>query len=176
MGKYNAVAWLVDRHIAEGSGGRTAIRCEGESLTDAEVQREVLRAQHALGDRGVGAGDRVAMVVNDEPGFVAFYLAAMRSGAAPVPLSTMLTGPHLAAIVDDAQATLLVASAEHADRLDEADTAAGTVVIGGESWAAYDDRSELGVAATDESTMAFWLYSSGTTGMPKGVMHRHGSL
>ena len=100
----------------------------------------------------------------------------MRSGAIPVPLSTMLTGPELAAIVDDAQAALLVASAEHADRLDDVDTAAGTVVIGGESWVTYDDRSEIGVAATDESTIAFWLYSSGTTGLPKGVMHRHDSL
>jgi benzoate-CoA ligase len=176
VGNYNAAAWLLDRHVEEGRGERIAIRCRGESVSYAELQRQIFRAQHALADRGVGPGDRVALVVNDEPGFVAFFLGAMRSGAIPVPLSTMLTGPDLAAIVDDAQASLLVTSAEHADRLSGVATRTGAVVIGGDSWAVYDDRSAAPVAATDRSSGAFWLYSSGTTGVPKGVMHRHGSL
>ncbi len=116
------------------------------------------------------------MLVNDEPGFVAFFLGAMRSGAIPVPLSTMLTGPDIAAIVDDSQASLLVASAEHADRLADARTPSGAITIGLDSWDIYDDRSDAPVADTDESSPAFWLYSSGTTGSPKGVMHRHASL
>ena len=177
MGKYNAAAWLVDRHLDAGRGERIAIRCQGESLTYDEVQGEIFRAQHVLADRGVRPGDRVAMVVNDEPGFVAFFLGAMRSGAIPVPLSTMLTGPDLAAIVDDAQATMLVASIEHADRLGGSwPRRRAPWLLGGESWAAYDDRSEAPVADTDRSSSAFWLYSSGTTGVPKGVIHRHGSL
>ncbi len=176
VGYYNAAGWLIDRHLEDGRGDRIAIRCQGESLSYDAVQREVFRAQHALADRGVRPGDRVAMVVNDEPAFMAFFLGAMRSGAIPVPLSTMLTGPDLEAIVADAQASALVASAEHADRLSGAATPGGTVVIGGPSWSAYDDRSEVAVASTDEASIAFWLYSSGTTGTPKGVMHRHGSL
>jgi benzoate-CoA ligase family protein len=176
VGTYNAAAWLIDRHLEEGRGDLIAIRSQGESLSYAATQREIFRAQHALADRGVRAGDRVAMVVNDEPAFVAFFLGAIRSGAIPVPLSTMLTGADLEAIVGDAQASVLVASADHAGRLAGAVTRGGTVVIGGSSWAAYDDRSESTVASTDEASTAFWLYSSGTTGMPKGVMHRHGSL
>ena len=175
VGNYNAASWLVDRHIENGRGDRIAIRCQAESLTYADVQREVFRAQHALADRGVAAGDRVAMVVNDEPGFMAWYLGAMRSGAIPIPLSTMLTGDDIGEIVADAGASLLVASAEHAPRVDGIDTTAGTVVLGGDSWSDYDDRSEAPVADTDESSSAFWLYSSGTTGTPKGVMHRHSS-
>lgn len=175
MGSYNAAAWLVDRHVEAGRGDHTAVRCDGEALTYADVQREVFRVQHALVDRGVGPGDRVAMVVNDEPGFVAWYLGAMRSGAIPIPLSTMLTGDDIAAIVDDAQASLLVASALHEPRLGDLPTPAGRVIVGGESWEAYDDRSDAPVADTDESSPAFWLYSSGTTGTPKGVMHRHAS-
>ena len=57
------------------------------------------------------------MVVNDEPAFVAWFLGGLRSGVVPVPLSTMLTGDELAAIVADAGATAVVASAEHADRI-----------------------------------------------------------
>ena len=176
MGNYNAATWLIDRHLDEGRGDRIAIRCQGMSLTYANLQREIFRAQHALADRGVTAGDRVAMVVNDEPGFVAFYLGAIRSGAIPVPLSTMLTSSDIAVIVDDAAAALTVASVEHAERVTGSSTPLGTITLGGESWADYDDRSEAPVADTDAESIAFWLYSSGTTGVPKGVMHRHGSL
>ena len=176
VGEYNAASWLVDRHVAEGRGDRVAVRSSGASLTYAQIQAEVFRAQHALADRGVGPGDRVGLVVNDEPAFVAWFLGAMRSGAIPVPLSTMLTAGDLAAIVADARASLVVASAEHAARTEGLDVPGGRVVIGQESWDDYDDRSEAAVADTDEASTAFWLYSSGTTGIPKGVMHRHGSL
>lgn len=176
MGRYNAASWLVDRHVAEGRAERVAVRSSGASLTYGEVQAEVFRAQHALADRGVGPGDRVALVVDDEPGFVAFFLGAMRSGAVPVPLSTMLTGPDIATIVADARASLIVASAVHAARLDGVDAPSGRIVLGESSWEQYGDRSEAAVADTDEGSIAFWLYSSGTTGTPKGVMHRHGSL
>ena len=166
----------MDRHVEEGRADRVAIRSSGTSSTYADVQAEAFRVQHALADRGVGAGDRVALVVNDEPAFVAWFLGAMRAGAVPVPLSTMLTGGELATIVADARASLVVASAEHAPRTDGLDPPAGRVVIGTASWDEYDDRSETPAADTDESSIAFWLYSSGTTGTPKGVMHRHRSL
>jgi benzoate-CoA ligase family protein len=171
MGPYNAAAWLLDRHVDAGDGDRVAVRCEGESHTYDDIQAEVFRVQHALADRGLTVGDRVALVANDEPGFVAWFLGALRSGVIPVPLSTMLTGDDIAAIVDDAGARLVVASAEHAGRL----TADERIVLGEASWADYDDRSEMSVADTSASSAGFWLYSSGTTGTPKGVMHRHGS-
>jgi benzoate-CoA ligase len=171
VGGYNAAAWLLDRHIDDGRADRLAIRCAGESMTYGDVQRQVFRAQHALADRGVRRGDRVAMVVNDEPGFIAVFLGALRSGAIPVPLSTMLTGDDIAAIIDDAEAELVVASSEHAARV--VDRRAGSIVLGGDDWAAYDDLSEAPIASTAEHSPAFWLYSSGTTGTPKGVMHRH---
>ncbi len=153
-----------------------AIRFEGTSVTYREVLGEVFRVQHALADRGVGPGDRVVMVVNDEPDFVAWFLGAMRAGAVPVPLSTMLMTEDIAGIVADAEASLLVASAEHQDRVSAGELPAGAVVLGTPSWADYDDRSEAPVGDTDALASALWLYSSGTTGSPKGVMHRHGSL
>src|SRR4051812_2180054 len=95
---YNAASWLVDRHVEAGDGSRVAIRCRSESLSYAELQQQIFRAQHALADLGLSNGDRVALVVNDEPAFPAWFLGALRSGVVPVLLSTMLTPSDLAGI------------------------------------------------------------------------------
>ncbi len=189
MANYNAAAWLLDRHVDAGRGARVAIRTAGESLTYDDVQAEVWRAQNALQEFGLGVGDRVAMVINDEPAFIAWFLGGLRSGVVPIPLSTMLTGDELAAIVADAGARLLVTSAQQADRIAPIVHRATTVAP---RWSSerstprtqcrrtpgrrFSDASEVPVAPTVESSPAFWLYSSGTTGLPKGVMHLHGNL
>src|SRR5436305_14125025 len=113
---YNAAAWLIDRRIASGDADRTAVIAAdtGEELTYGDVHRQVFRAQHALEALGVRREERVAMVVNDEPAFPAWFLGALRSGAVPVPLSTMLTGEDLGSIINDSGAGVVVLSAEYA--------------------------------------------------------------
>ena len=56
MEQYNAAAWLVDRHVDAGRGDRVAIRCNGSSLTYADVQAEIFRVQHALDELGIVRG------------------------------------------------------------------------------------------------------------------------
>jgi benzoate-CoA ligase family protein len=163
---YNATSWLIDRHIAEGRGDRVAVECGDERLTYADLQRQVFRAQHALQALGVRRTERVVLVLDDGPVWLAWFLGCLRSGVVPVPVSTMLTTSELAPIVDDAVATSVVASARHADR-----AAANVVDLDG-----FDDASDAPVASTTPDSPGFWLYSSGTTGVPKGVMHRHFSL
>ena len=109
--RYNAAGWLLDRHVAAGDGDRLAVICGDDHLTYADVQRQAWRAQHALRDLDVRTGERVAMVVNDEPAFMAWFLGGLRSGVVPVPLSTMLTADDLAAVVEDAGAGVVVVSA-----------------------------------------------------------------
>jgi benzoate-CoA ligase len=160
---YNAAAWLVDRHVAAGDGRRIAVVCGDEQLTYAELQQRVWGVQHALDDLGVRRTDRVVLVLDDGPAWLAWFLGCLRSGVVPVPLSTMLTATELAPIVDDAVARVVVATARHAEK-------AGADIVDLEG---CDDRTEAPVASTTEDSPAFWLYSSGTTGVPKGVMHRH---
>jgi benzoate-CoA ligase family protein len=189
MGQYNAAAWLLDRQLDAGHGDRIAYRIDGRTVSYAELGDEVARAQNALRELDVRRGERVALVVDDELAFPAWFLGALRSGAVPVPLSTMLTADELAAIVADAGAGTVVVSAGYGGHLGP--MAAGpselrnavaigdAVAAGGlpvHGWSDFTDRSEAPVAPTGPDSPAFWLYSSGTTGSPKGVMHRHASM
>ena len=117
MEHYNAAAWLVDRHVAAGSGHRVAFRVDGVETTYAALQEQVWRAQRALADLDVRRGERVAMVVDDELAFPSWFLGALRFGAVPVPLSTMLTAGDLAAIIADSEAGVVVVSEGYAPHL-----------------------------------------------------------
>jgi benzoate-CoA ligase len=189
---HNSASWLVDRHVESGRGGRVAVRCEGVDTTYAELQTELFRAQHALAELGVSPGERVALVLSDDLSFPAWFLGAQRSGIVPVPLSTMLTGAELAPIIADSGAVLVVVSDTYADTIEVVTASApavSAVVVSGDGrsaiagrpgvtisgWSDHTDRSEAPVADTTVDSAAFWLYSSGTTGVPKGVMHVHGS-
>lgn len=189
MSQYNAAAWLLDRQLDAGHGDRIAYRVEGHTVSYAGLRDEVGRAQNALHELDVRRGERVALVVDDELAFPAWFLGALRAGAIPVPLSTMLTADELAAIVADAGAGAVVVSAgywEHLAALAARPSELRSAVVIGDpvsegglavhGWSEFSDRSEAPVAPTGPDSPAFWLYSSGTTGSPKGVMHRHAGL
>ena len=83
--RFNLAEHLVDRHLREGRADKTAIVCEGRSLTYAELAEQVQRVAGGLRDLGVDSGDRVLLLLPDGPEFIAVFLGCIRIGAVAVP-------------------------------------------------------------------------------------------
>jgi benzoate-CoA ligase family protein len=203
---YNAAAWLLDRNLNEGRGSSVAIRTGGVDVNYDDVMTSTWLVQNTLAALDISVGQRVIILANDGADMVAWLLGCMRSGVIPIPVSTMLTEDEVRSIAEDSQAVLLVTSRDYASSIgisshereyapsvsmeDRAQLYlrhglvlapwAGAIVVG-PGFRLHDvndftDRSEAPVAATTADSPAFWLYSSGTTGTPKGVMHRHDNM
>ena len=200
---FNACEYLLDRRIAAGDGDRLALTGSAGDLSYADLWDRVRRTAAGLRAAGVQPEQRILMVMADSPHFAVVYLAAMRAGAIPVPVSTMLRSDGIAELLRDSRARFLAVSGEFAAAAEAAATAApelaGILFAPGggdpldqpgkpavEKPAAsvpvylLDDLAD---AAPDDSVYdstadspAFWLYTSGTTGTPKGAMHRHGAI
>ncbi|MDT4996506.1 MAG: hypothetical protein QOD45_574, partial [Pseudonocardiales bacterium] len=189
---FNACEYLLDRHLAAGSGDRLALTGVAGDLTYAELHDRVLRAAGMLRGLGLQPEQRVLMFMADSPEFVVMFLAAMRIGAVPVPVSTMTPAHDLGELLRDSRARLLAVTGEFVDVVAAATNDAPDLrsvlaladvgpMESGVEWHPLDHL--IGAATPDEQTYpttadspAFWLYTSGTTGTPKAAMHRHGSI
>jgi 4-hydroxybenzoate-CoA ligase len=181
----NAVHWFVDRHVSEGNGARRAFRDPWRSITYAELATESARFAGALTRAGVGREQRVVLLLQDTVDFPVVFWGTMRVGAVPVPINTLLTAETVGYILSDCRTDTVVISAGLVDIFSGVARAAGVrhlivsqpeATAGG--FAAFlasgDPDTAIVPASPDE--VAFWLYSSGSTGAPKGVRHIHSSL
>lgn len=159
---------LVDRRLEAGHGDKVAIRCAGESVTYAQLHDRICRAGNVLEELGVGREDRVLMVLDDSPTFPALFLGAMRAGSVPAPVSFLDTTENFAHYARDSYAKLIVAEDALLERLPEG--AMGRTQFEALLGEAAGERSPADTHADD---MAFWLFSGGSTGFPKGVVHLH---
>ena len=193
---FNACEYLLDRRLAAGDGPRTALVGPSGELSYAQLYDRVCRTAAGLRSIGVQPEQRILMVMSDSPAFVVVYLAAMRVGAIPVPVSTMLRADGIAELLRDSRARFLAITGEFAAAAESAAAAApelaeiivspgGTTppnppALGGRPVHLLDDLARCepdeAVYDTTADSPAFWLYTSGTTGTPKGAMHRHGSV
>jgi acyl-CoA synthetase (AMP-forming)/AMP-acid ligase II len=167
--------------------GRTALVFEDRSLTFAELDTRVNRLANALADCGVGRGDKVAVLMYNGIEVVESFFAAQKLGACPVPVNFRLATSEVAYILEDSDAVAVLTDGQLTQlALDATRTldAVRFVATTGEVLPGSRSYEELVTAGTEtppdadvqESDLAFLMYTSGTTGRPKGAMLSHQNL
>ena len=183
----NAADEILGPTLAVGRGGEPAILFKNTAITFDQLDAEANRFGNALRPY-LGKGDRALLLLKDSPDFVAAFLGIMRIGAVAVPISTRLTAEDLAFVITDSGAKALIIDDDFKPqyrRAVEINRRRPDLVVmrGGEVEGArtLDDvlagaGAERPPVTTTRDDMAYWLYSSGTTGRPKGAIHVHGNL
>lgn len=150
---------------------------QGNKITYQELHSQVQALAKGLKEMGISRGDKVGLLIANSPQFVISYFAVATLGAIIVPLNTMFKGEELAYIIQDAQAKLLItmdnfskATTELADKVPQLKT-----LIISESLLQQQLEQAVEVAVSPEE-IAVYLYTSGTTGHPKGAMLSHHNL
>src|SRR3954454_14360841 len=170
---FSAANWVdhVARHAYTQPAG-VAIRFEGRSITWSELHGRVGALAAAFARRGVAAGDRVAILMTNRPEFVEATLAATAAGAIAVPVNFRLAGEEVAYVLRDSGARLLVTE----DALAGANPGTPMLVTGPDYEAAVSAGAAALEVEIDERDIALIMYTSGTTGAPKGAMLTHLNL
>src|SRR3569833_1460961 len=178
VGSYNAVSWLLDRNVEAGRGDKLAYTDTAAELSYRALQQQTCRVANLLRRLGVRREERVAMIMLDTVDFPAVFLGSMRAGILPVPLNTLLTSDQYAYVLADCRARVLFISEallpvvkDMVGRMPDLEH----VVVSGKDAHGYKKLSDelaresdsSATAATHPDEPAFWLYSSGSTGMPK---------
>ncbi|MBV8208093.1 MAG: benzoate-CoA ligase family protein [Acidobacteria bacterium] len=189
--QFNAATFFIDRHIAEGRQHKAAIECFAPSgppepvVTYGQLAQNVNRAGNALRALGVRREERVAMLLLDSPEFLYVFFGAIKIGAVPVPLNTLLKAHDYEYLLNDCRARVVVASEALLPSLPPSGSLRYVehIVVAGDAQPASWRQSRslrqllgehspfLEPELTSRDDAAFWLYSSGSTGRPKACIH-----
>ncbi|HSZ51622.1 MAG TPA: benzoate-CoA ligase family protein [Caulobacteraceae bacterium] len=182
-GGYNAAVDLLGRNLPARADKVAFIDAQGRH-TFQDVAEKSGRTGAALLGLGLSPGDRVALLLQDGIDFIACFLGAIRVGLVPVPLNTLAPAQDYAFLLTDSGARAVVVSEPLASTLDAGIALSswkGSRVVaagpgGGLAKLLANAPVDVEPVPSSADDIAFWLYSSGSTGLPKGAPHRHGSL
>ncbi len=180
--RFNAAVYFVDRNLQAGRGNKIAVWHEGRSYTYRDVADRVGRWGNVLRRLGIERERRIALLCLDSPEFIAGFFGAIRVGVVPVPMNTLLRPHDYEFLLRDSRAKALLVHRTLWEPLaplrPRCTFLRHVIVIGGPSEGCldYDDLmdqvdGESEAAETSRDDVAFWLYSSGSTGFPKGTIH-----
>ncbi len=182
--RLNAAAVFVDSHLAEGRGEKPAILCEGRTVTYADLHEGVNRFGNAMRGLGLRMEERVAILLPDSPEWVFGFFGAMKIGAVAIPMNTMLKAKDYEYLLNDSRARVVVVAPPllaHVLEIRDQLRYLQHIIVAGEQAEGclhletlmQEASAELEAEDTSKDDAAFWLYSSGTTGFPKGAIHLH---
>ncbi len=190
--QYNAVVDFVDRHRQQGRASKTAFIDPHTSVTYGDLCDNTHRVANLLIAHGVEMENRIALLAHDTVHWPAIFWGAMRAGVIPVALNTLLSRDQYHYILADTRAKALFVSPALLEIVEPilpqlphlkqvfvvSATATENTVAGRIDYATAlaQQPPQAETADTCNDDVAFWLYSSGSTGMPKGVPHVHTSL
>ncbi|MGH8959131.1 MAG: benzoate-CoA ligase family protein [Acidimicrobiia bacterium] len=168
---------VVDANLDAGRGDATAIITnENERLTFGDLHRAVCRVASELAALGVRREERVVLILDDTPAFPASFLGAMRIGAVPIPVNFQARPEDFGYFLDDSYAVAAIIDDAFVDKVSpELESRPHVRRINADLWLG-ESTEEIDPVTAHPDDPAFWLYSSGSTGAPKGVIHRHGDM
>lgn len=177
----NLAHHLVIRHVENGQGRRTAIMYEDREITYEELSSLIPRAANLLDATGIGKEDSVVLLIPDTPAFVTAFFAILHVGAVAVPLNPLLSCNDVTDLVLAVGPKAVFVDADFEDKFRDLQKIISNLFVTGDCCDRQDQFESL-LANTIETTspptrardaIAYCLFSSGTTGRPKGIPHRH---
>ncbi|MBN9388260.1 MAG: benzoate-CoA ligase family protein [Chloroflexi bacterium] len=191
---FNAATYFVDRNLAEGRANKTAIYYENQEITYGQVGEMVNRTGNALTGLGLQIEQRVLLLLLDCPQYPAAFFGTMKIGAVPIPTNTLMKPADYRYFLNDSRAVFAIVSEQLLPALEpirencpqlrqvivvsQQPGGPNDTVLKAKGYLLFHEllenaSPELDAFPTSRDDAAFWLYSSGTTGFPKGAVHLH---